>query len=458
VESDGYDAVALSAGYGLIADEWQESILISWLGRNRFGHWSATRCGLVVPRQNGKNGCIEIRELFGMIFLGEKILHTAHQVKTARKAFLRLCSFFENGREYPELAELVSEIRRTNGQEAILLKNGGSVEFVARSSSSGRGFTVDVLVLDEVQELTFEQLEALLSTISSAPQGDPQTILTGTPPGPKAPGEVIRKVRAEAHEGKSRRLAWHEWSVETIGDISDKARWYETNPALGTRLLLTAIEDEFSSMSEDGFARERLGWWSKAGSQAIVSAKEWSILKKSKPPENGKIAYGVKFSPDGSTVSVSVAVKSTDGKVHIECVEHRSLGSGTGWLVDWLSTRWRKSSVIVIDGLTGASALAEALLSEKVPKKVLYLPRSRDVITACSMTLNAIHEKTITHFDQPLLNEAVCNARKRPIGTNGGWGWGGIDDTDVTPIEACSLAYWGVMTSKRNPARKMRLQ
>ena len=34
----------------------------------------------------------------------------------------------------------------------------------------------------------------------------------------------------------------------------------------------------------------------------------------------------------------------------------------------------------------------------------------------------------------------------------GGWGFGGDNSC---PIESCSLALWGVKTSKRNPGRKM---
>ena len=107
-------------------------------------------------------------------------LHTAHEVKTARKAFLRLAGFFESARQWPELAALVSEVRRTNGQEAIVLTNGGSVEFIARSKGSGRGFTVDDLVCDEAQELGTEAYAALKPTISAAPSGDPQTCLLYT--------------------------------------------------------------------------------------------------------------------------------------------------------------------------------------------------------------------------------------------------------------------------------------
>src|SRR4051812_10054200 len=141
VSSDVDDAAFLSSGYGLTPDDWQEDVLDDWLGRRRDGRWAAATCGLAVPRQDGKKGIIEIRELFGMVMLGEKFLHTAHEVKTARKAFLRLAGFFENERQYPELAALVapSGVRKTNGQEAIVLRNGGSVEFIARSKGSGRG-------------------------------------------------------------------------------------------------------------------------------------------------------------------------------------------------------------------------------------------------------------------------------------------------------------------------------
>ena len=88
-----------------------------------------------MPRQNGKNGVLEMVELYKSAVQGRKILHTAHEVKTCRKAFIRLKSFFESI-DYPELKDEVSAIRSTNGQEAIILKNGGSIEFIAYSKAS----------------------------------------------------------------------------------------------------------------------------------------------------------------------------------------------------------------------------------------------------------------------------------------------------------------------------------
>ena len=128
----------LAGDYGLVPDEWQQLVLNDWLAVDDRAQWSALTCGLSCPRQNGKNGIIEIRELFGIVGRGEKILHTAHEVKTARKAFKRLQHFFgrspsDPGAKFPELNALVTEIRNVNGQEAIFLANGGSVEIVALS-------------------------------------------------------------------------------------------------------------------------------------------------------------------------------------------------------------------------------------------------------------------------------------------------------------------------------------
>jgi phage terminase large subunit-like protein len=462
IYTDADNAVLLASEYDINLDEWQYQVLCAWLGKDRRGQYTSIKNGLSVPRQNGKNFALIVRELFGALIVGERILHTAHEYSTAMQHFDEMQKLFgtkpdDPDCKYPELNAEVSHIRQTNGKEAIFLKNGGRIYFSTRTKAAKRGWTVDVVVFDESQELSDTQLGSLMSTASAAPLHNPQYIFTGTPPGPDAYGAVFRRTREAALKDKEERCSWFEWSVDALGDVKDRDRWYATNPALGIRLNLSVVEAELGSMTEDIFAIERLGWWSSGASQAIVAKKEWDRLKVKAAPEDGKLAYGIQFSPDGAMVSLSVAVKPAGEKAHLEGIHHRSLSSGTAWLVKWIASRWRKSSVIVIDGLTGASALAEALLKEKVPKKVIVLPKSRDKITACAMTLNAIHEKTITHSDQDALNFAVYNARKRPIGAYGGWGWGGIEDADVTLIEACSLAYWGVMTSKRNPARKQRL-
>ena len=72
---------------------------------------------------------------------------------------------------------------------------------------------------------------------------------------------MFRGIRGKAIDGKTNSTAWFEYSVEEIGDVTNRDRWAVTNPALGRRILQTTIEGELEQMPADTFARERLGWW-----------------------------------------------------------------------------------------------------------------------------------------------------------------------------------------------------
>lgn len=451
----GEHAVELCASYGLEFDPWQEMVLCSWLGVDRYDMYVATRAALSLARQNGKNTVLEGRELFGLLVVGEQFLHSAHQVKTCRKGFLRLADYFEDRGSHPELTDAVSDIRYANGQEGIFFKNGANIEFIARSKSSGRGFTKDVVIADEAQEMTDEQLSALMFTISAAPLGNPQIIFTFTPPPPYTRGEVVRRIREDALSGKSERLAYHEWSVEEVGDVTDISRAYDTNPALGIRISERSVRDECSSQSPELFAIDRLGWWTSASADRILGAGEWESLLTDKPAMRGKTVYGIKFTADGAYVSVAAAVRPERGLPHVELVHYEPMSGGTAWLARWLTERKSRIALVVIDGRTGpAGSLIEKLLQGGFPKRGIKTTSHTEVATAASFFLDAVREKALTHIGQDPLDRAATGARKRPIGD--GWGWGGDGDVDSSPVEAASLAHWGAMTTKRNPQRKQR--
>ena len=455
VASDAADCADLAAAYGLVPDEWQRNVLDAWMGRKANGKWAAGRWGLAVPRQNGKNAVLEMVELFFMAVLGLRILHTAHEVKTARKAFLRIASFFENERKYPELAEMVEYIRRTNGQEAIQLTNGGSIEFIARSKGSGRGFTVDVLVCDEAQEYSEDAQAALLPTISSAPSGDPLQILLGTPPAPGMDGEVFTRMRSAGVEGKDRRLAWVEWSAEPDVKHGVRAEWAKTNPSLGIRLNVSTVADEFAAMSPEMFIRERLGGWDEggAGSKAVESAAWDSRVG---DPVSGRKVMGVRFTPDGSAVALAGAVKpdNPDDPFFVEAIEQRPAGEGTQWLIDFLVERHHELAQIVIDGKSGVGYLVNALRAEGVAKTAILTPGVDEVTAAHSMMEAAIRDGGLAHSGQEALDEQVKAAVRRKIGSAGGFGWQAPEGGSVALFEAVTLAHWGARVTRRRPGRR----
>lgn len=441
--SEADDAAFLSSRYGLTPDPWQFDVLQSWLGVRKDGKWSASRAGLAVPRQNGKNGILEVRELFGMVVLGEKFLHTAHEVKTARKAFLRLASFFENERYFPELAALVVEVRKTNGQEAIVLKNGASCEFVARSKGSGRGFTVDVLVMDEAQDLVDEHTEALLPTISAAPLQNPQQIFTGTPPGPKVNGEVFTRVRSDGLEGKDKHLAWDEWSCLPDADLDDPSNLCAANPALGLRLHEDVARSERDTLSDAGYGRERLGMWDEASSSRVIGSALWAAVADERSVPVEQLSLAVDVSPNRDTASVSLAGLRADGQWHVELDEQRH---GVGWVAEYVARRVAANNIraVVIDGTSPAASVVDQLRQMKVK---VTATGAREMAQACGNFYDGVVDSgTVHHIDQPQLNSALGAARKRPLGD--AWAWNRKTPTaDITALVACTLALFGAQSS-----------
>lgn len=437
----------LAGDYGLRPDPWQQIVLDDWLRESK-GQWASLTCGLSVPRQNGKNALLEVRELFGLVGRGEKILHTAHQLPTARKAFKRLLFFFgsqvdDPGARYPELNALVTEIRLANGQEAVLLKNGGSVEVVARSKNSGRGFTVDTLICDEAQEMSDDDLEALMPTTSAAPLGNPQWIFTGTPPGPKANGEVFSRVRMEALSGKPSRLSWHEWSLPPGADVSDLSLMPQANPALlAGRLQLSVIEGEAKRFSPEGFGRERGGMWSVLGVSSIFG-ESWKLCER--PEERTALgAVGVAVERELSFTSLVGAGLFGDD-VQVKPLDY---APGTAWAVARCKElQDEHGCAVVIDG-RGPGALLIPHLEQAGVR--LTVAKTGDVLDACAEFYDRVRNRGVRHAGFSDLDRAVDAAVRRTVGDR--WAIGRKGDVDVSPLEAAVLAAWILTRPVDEPA------
>lgn len=447
--SDSEDAAFLSSAYGLTPHAWQLRVLRAWLGLKRDGRWAASTCGLAVPRQNGKNALIEMRELFGMVVLGERFLHTAHQVKTARKAFLRIASFFESPRQYPELAALVKEIRKTNGQEAIVLTNGGSVEFVARSRGSARGFTVDILVCDEAQDLTDEELAALLPTTAAAPLGNPQLIVTGTPPDPEKgeTGEVFTRIRSQAIAGKNKRLCWIDFGCDgPLPDTEDRSRWPLHNPSCGLPhgTTMGALEDFHSVMSTEAFAREFLGWWGDLQNvkDRVVPVDAWSDCLDAASEVDRHPVFALDIAPSRKWGALAVAGHRSDDVWHVEVTSRggvMDVREGTAWVLGRLAQLQESfpRMVLAVAGGSAAESLVPAVESLGIEVRVV-----RDLGAACGFFHDRVVELGLRHRGQEELNRALFAALRKDVGDNAFVWWRRKSASDISALYAVTLALW----------------
>ena len=448
-QTDGEDAARILSVGRLHVDPWQAEVLRDWMGREG-ETWSAPTCGLSVPRQNGKTLITAGRIVSGMVMYSEWVIYTAHLQKTATETFMELKGLFESR----GLLKYVKEIKAALGREQIILKNGGRVQFVARTRNGGRGLHGDCLVFDEAQELTSEQQASFLPAISASK--NPQTIYLGTPPDENCSGTVFRDIREKARKGLSETTAWTEFSVDEIGDVSDRSRWAACNPALGRRMRETTIASECDQMDEDTFARERLGWWSPVVEhklEYVLNAEQWNKCVSGELKPEGKTAYAVKISVDGMELCLAGAVIPKDGKARISLIKRVSTTQGFSWLATWLNERYSKASCVVIDGRNGADLLIDRICDTWKAKGSIVKPSAKGMVDAVSTLMDAVNEETLTWYRlQEDLDNSARTSTKRAIG--GGFGFGG---ENPLPIEACSLALWGAKTSKRDPSRKMRI-
>ena len=177
------------------------------MGKGKPPKWSAFEVGLVTPRQNGKNGILEARELAGLFLFGERlILHSAHEFKTAQEAFRRVMFLVENN---DDLRKRVARVRTSHGEEGIELRDGARLRFIARSTGSGRGFSADCVILDESYALSSEAMGALLPTLSALP--NPQVWYTSS--AGKRDSTQLMMIRDRGRAGGDPGLAYFEWSA-----------------------------------------------------------------------------------------------------------------------------------------------------------------------------------------------------------------------------------------------------
>jgi len=268
--SEGDLVVQLAAAAGLNLDPWQAYILRESLGR-RDGKWAAFEACLICARQNGKGAVLEALELAALFLFDhvKLILHSAHEFKTCSEHFRRMLALIQASGDFDRE---VSRVRTQTGAEAIELKDGTRLRFVARSSGSGRGFSGDLIVMDEAQRLSDEPMAALLPTLSA--RRDPQVWYAAS--AGNEGSTQLGRVRQRGLAAGDPSLAFFEWSAEDDDDPADPATWAKANPALGIRITPEYVARERSALSEAAFAAERLT----IGRYPLDAGDAWAVIPK----------------------------------------------------------------------------------------------------------------------------------------------------------------------------------
>lgn len=454
-ETLGERAIDLYEHTGRTPQPWQEALIYDIRAVDDEGLFIHTKYGYEVPRRNGKGEIITIIELDDL-FAGRRTLHTAHRTATSSSASLRLATLLKD-MGYTEIQRISRDqtyeksytYSKQFGLERIrLLDTGGSINFRTRTAKGGLGEGFDTLIIDEAQEYTDDQQSSLQYVVTDSM--NPQTILCGTPPTMVSSGTIFQKLREQCLAGQTEDTGWAEWSTEHMADVNDVELWYECNPAMGYQLNERKIRAEDKSDELD-FNIQRLGYWSKHNLKSEISATEWANIRiKEIPKISDRLFVGIKFT--GANASMSVAVKTEDGRIFFEAIDCQPIRNGNYWMVSKLLKM--QPEAIVIDG-RGAQDILKAELEEQKVKGIV-LPTVKEVVIANAKFEQMLYAGEICHNDQPSLTQVATNCEKRAIGSGGGFGYKAqFDSMEIGLLESSILAIWQCSESKEKKKQRI---
>lgn len=426
-------------GWGF--DGWQHGAGKLILSKRADGTYAADTTCISIPRQAGKTylvACI----IFALCLLkpGLTVIWTAHRKTTARETFDQ----FDGMAKRPRVAAHIRQVLHGKGDEAIHFNNGSRILFGARESGFGRGFAgVDILVCDEGQILPESTLEDLGATQNTAP--NPLFFVMGTPPRPKDPGEFFTLLRQEALDGESDSTLYIETSADRGTDPMDPGQLRKANPSYPHRTTHRALLRLRKKLkNDDAWNREARGIWDELTKQfSPINGALWGEAIDVGPSDGTK--------PDGMAVDMSHDRQISIGACWLEGtsahIEEVWAGVDEPAAVEWVAARAGRRMPVFVDGQSPAASMIPALKARGVK---VYTGGPADMSRGCGLVVSDLEGGRLTHADQGPLNDARDGARKRPIGTAGGWGYDRKDaSVNIAPLVAVTLARLAASMKKK---------
>lgn len=418
----------------------------------------------LVSRQNGKTYWFKLLGLFFNYILQTKlVIGTAQNLDKANDTFEEAVDLIEST---PMLdAEFIKALRGA-GRREYLLKGGERWKVVA-TNRRGRGWSSDLILMDEIREQTdWDGWSAISKTMLARPSA----ILVAVSNAGDVTSVVLRHLRLQAHaqlgdpdhiaakresldgEDLDDSIGLFEWSAEPDCPINDKEQWAQANPSLGYGFLTErALKSAMLTDPEPVFRTECLCQWVESLLPQPFPDGTWQAgvdAMSSISPES-QLYFGIDLSADRKWTSIGVCGLRADGNYHIEVVSRRI---GTEWAIDWFRERAFKRSMKLAFQSRGApvAGLAEQICTlEGVERMAVEGPeltngwgRFWDGVAACTPPGEIPRGGVrIHHLPQPVLDTPAMTMQTRNIGAGSEVPDRMKSPDDIAPLFACIMAF-----------------
>ncbi len=235
---DAFDATSVLRHAGMDADEWQAELL---LGEDR-------RVLLNCSRQSGKSTAVAAAAVHLAIFQpGSLAVLVSASLKQAGELLRTVLRLY---RVQPDAPKIVAE-----SQAAVELANGSRIISAPAVDEGLRGYSPDLLVLDEAACLEPEVFTAARPMLAAKPRG--RMILLSTPRGRRGffaelwHGEGDwKRIRVSADQCSRISKEWLESERSTLGPVAFKQEYFCEFAAEGGESVFS-YDDILAAVSRD---------------------------------------------------------------------------------------------------------------------------------------------------------------------------------------------------------------
>jgi len=458
---------------------WQRWLLLHGLELNLDGTYRFRTVVVEVARQNGKTAVEIVLALWHMYALQSRtVIGTAQDLANAEKAWKEAVSLAQADEE---LAELIPDdgvylghpkqfqiIHHAEGRETT-----SEYRIASATRRGGRGFSGDLILLDELREhQSWDSWAAVTNTMNARPKAQCWAFSNA----PDASGVVLRYLRALSH----RELSWPDedsdvqsdvlGEIEALPEFEDMPEvqfdtgWFEWSMAPGLPrndpdgLMQANPSCNHTEVTDNCITYRALISGLRTSpahvAEAEICCRETSFGVGGPFPEGTWVASSdAEARPAaGTPIMVCVEVSSKrshtfitraglDGEVAVVAVaEDRA---GTDWVIDYLVESRKTYAGIVIRSVLGAPV--GSLLKDLQKRRLPVVEWKSDQISAgCGQMFDRLRDNTLRHLPHGGLDMAATSAvaKNQPAG---GWVIDQLKSpTDVAPLNAAIGAVWGL--------------
>ncbi|MGV3564164.1 MAG: hypothetical protein ACO1ON_12880 [Nocardioides sp.] len=455
---------------------------------------------VLVARQNGKSTLSQVLALWFMVVWGwPLVLGTAQDLETAEEVWQGAVDLVE---EDEELSRLLKRVVKVNGKKALELTNGGRYKVKAANRRAGRGFSGDLILLDELREhqswdawgaitkTTMARAEALVLALSNA--GDATSVVlrylrkmahaaVGDPDGINSEGPAVADLLpsdaevdaidlddldGDEFEQDEDTLGLFEWSAPPGCDVRDRDAWAQSNPSLGHSITERTIAAACRTDPEWVFRTEVLCQWSDGSLEGPFPPGQWErgVDAGSSIAEDSRLVFALDVSADRTHSHIAVAGLRDDGLPHVEVVASRA---GTEWPMRWFADRATTDAPMTVV-VQAKGAPASSLLNDLAQVEHLTVveiggadlgnstARLYDLVKASALVEvdgQPPRREGLCHLPQPVLDVPAATAVPKIL-TDGGMAWDRRKSpTDIAPLVAVTFALWLLLQHEEAPQR-----